>query len=132
MAVDMYLVIPPATGNPPMGADPVTDLYFKSAFPNAIAVEYNNSVSARKISIPLVRRPRTRRRKGDIQGIAHREVRGHDVSLAVRVECHGRASGSFDVDRLIVQVWRIGWLRLVSSHAMMREVAAPRSHTAAG
>ena len=39
MAVDMYLVIPPATGNPPMGADPVTDQYFKSAFPNATAVE---------------------------------------------------------------------------------------------
>ena len=39
MAVDMYLVIPPATGNPPISGDPVTDQYFKSAFPNATAVE---------------------------------------------------------------------------------------------
>jgi len=38
MAVDMYLVIPPATGNPPISADPVTDQYFKSAFPNAPVV----------------------------------------------------------------------------------------------
>jgi hypothetical protein len=38
MAVDMFLVIPPATGNPPMSADPVTDQYFKTTFPNAAVV----------------------------------------------------------------------------------------------
>ena len=38
MAVDMYLVIPPATGNPPISADPVTDQYFKTTFPNASVV----------------------------------------------------------------------------------------------
>ena len=39
MVVDMYLVIPPATGNPPISADPVTDQYFKATFPNASVVE---------------------------------------------------------------------------------------------
>ena len=38
MAVDMYLVIPSATGNPPISADPVTDQYFKTTFPNASVV----------------------------------------------------------------------------------------------
>ena len=39
MAIDMYLVIPPATGNPPISADPVTDQYFKTTFTNASVVE---------------------------------------------------------------------------------------------
>ena len=39
MAVDMYLVIPTATGNPPITADPVTDQYFKTTFSNASVVE---------------------------------------------------------------------------------------------
>ena len=39
MAVDIYLVIPPATGNPPISGDPVTDQYFKTTFPNASVVE---------------------------------------------------------------------------------------------
>ena len=38
MAVDMFLVIPSAPGNPPITADPVTDQYFKTTFPNASAV----------------------------------------------------------------------------------------------
>ena len=39
MAVDMFLVIPPATGNPPISADPITDQYFRTTFPNASIVE---------------------------------------------------------------------------------------------
>ena len=39
MAVDMYLVIPSARVNPPISADPVTDQYFKTTFPNASVVE---------------------------------------------------------------------------------------------
>jgi type VI secretion system secreted protein Hcp len=39
MAVDIYLVIPPAPANPPISADPVTDQYFKSTFSNQSVVE---------------------------------------------------------------------------------------------
>jgi len=39
MAVDIYLVVPPATGNPPISADPVTDPYFKSTYPTASVVQ---------------------------------------------------------------------------------------------
>lgn len=39
MAVDLYLVIPPSPTNPPISGDPVTDQYFKTAFPSATVVE---------------------------------------------------------------------------------------------
>jgi type VI secretion system secreted protein Hcp len=39
MAVDLYLVIPTATGSPPVSADPVSDQYFKTTFPSAAVVE---------------------------------------------------------------------------------------------
>ena len=39
MAVDIFLVIPPASGNPPVSADPVQDQYFKTQFQTAAAAE---------------------------------------------------------------------------------------------
>lgn len=39
MAVDMFLVIPPVSGNPPVSADPVQDEYFKTTFKTASVAE---------------------------------------------------------------------------------------------
>jgi type VI secretion system secreted protein Hcp len=39
MAVDLFLVIPPVSGNPPVSADPVQDQYFKTTFQTAAVAE---------------------------------------------------------------------------------------------
>jgi Type VI secretion system effector, Hcp len=39
MAVEMFLVIPPDSENPPITADPVQDQYFKTTFPKAAVVQ---------------------------------------------------------------------------------------------
>ena len=35
----MFLVIQPASGNPPIAGEPILDQYVKSTFPNAVAIE---------------------------------------------------------------------------------------------
>jgi type VI secretion system secreted protein Hcp len=39
MAVEIFLVIPPGSANPPITADPVQDQYFKTTFPKAAVVQ---------------------------------------------------------------------------------------------
>jgi len=104
MAVDMYLVIPPATGNPPISGDPVTDQYFKGASPSATVVEIRQFSVGSENRTSVGSATTARALEGDTEGVAHREVGGHDVSLSVRVECHGRASGQNAV--IPAQTWR--------------------------
>ena len=39
MALEIFLVIPPDSANPPITADPIQDEYFKTTFPNAAVVQ---------------------------------------------------------------------------------------------
>ena len=50
---NMYLVVPPATGNPPISADPVTDPDIKSTYPTASVVQIRQfSVGAENMTCP--------------------------------------------------------------------------------